>query len=94
MRNVILKGLAIASALAFLAVVMVNACARYAAPTKAAPVVHPAPAPAAAPAAAPPPPDHDYDKMRGAPTKAAPVFEPRPLVRPPKQSAEPQRQAP
>jgi hypothetical protein len=88
MRNVILKALAIASALAFLAVVMVNACARYAAPTKAAPVVHPAPAPAA------PPPPYDHDEMRAAPTKAAPVFEPRPLVRPPKQSAEPQRQAP
>ena len=40
---VILKALAIASALAFLAGVMVNACARHAPAPKAAPVVRPRP---------------------------------------------------
>jgi hypothetical protein len=101
----ILKVLAVGSALTFLAVVMVNACAThpahtqgapspgvpiYAAPTKAAPVFHPAPV-----RAAPQPlPADDEDELRAPATKAAPVFQPRrraPAA--PQQQAAPPQQA-
>src|SRR5262245_47630100 len=88
--RLLLKVLAIGSALTFLAVVMVNACANraaptYAAPTKAAPVVHPPPAsapaqaPAPPPARAVPPPTLEADDidMRAPATKSGPVFRPR-----------------
>ena len=80
--RLLLKALAIASGLTFLAIVMVNACATYAAPTKAAPVVSPA---RGQPAAAPEPPPEIRDLMP--PTKAAPVVPPRPLVAPASKSA-------
>jgi hypothetical protein len=90
--RLILKVLAIGSALTFLAVMMVNACAThaahtYAAPTKAAPVVHPAPAPAA------PPPGSwdDESEMRAPATKSGRVFRPRRLA--PAAQPAPQQQA-
>jgi hypothetical protein len=92
----VLKALAIAGALTFLAIVMVNACATYAAPTKAGPVVNPAPAApgsTAAPAATAPPPSYN-DPTLMAPTKAGPVFRPRPAPPPAQSAPEPQQQAP
>ena len=80
--RLLLKVLAIASALTFVVIVMVNACANYAAPTKAAPVVSPARGqPTAAPAPGPAKPD-----LLPA-TKSAPVVAPPPLVAPATKSA-------
>ncbi len=65
--RLILKVLAIGSALTFLAVMMVNACATHRAPTQAAPA-------SAAPT--------DAIPIYAAPTKAAPVFHPAPMPAP------------
>jgi hypothetical protein len=87
--RLVLKGLAIASALTFLTIVMINACAVYAPATKAQPAGQ---RPAAAPAPAPAPPsaaDPDLDQrtMLAPATKAAPVMRPRPLLAPATKSA-------
>ena len=81
LRWLVLKVLAIASALTFLTIVMVNACATYAAPTKpaptkAAPVVNPSPRP---------------PQMAAPATKSMAVVPPRPLIQPAAQA--PQQQA-
>jgi hypothetical protein len=91
--RLILKVLAIGSALTFLAVMMVNACATRAAspqsaPTRGAPTngvpIYAAPTKAApvfhpAPAPAPPPPTpaDDEDELRAPATKSGRVFRPR-----------------
>jgi hypothetical protein len=96
--RLLLKALAIMSALAFLAIVMVNACAHYLAPTKAAPVVSPREPVAAPPASTNGPPAGDAteegpmnrlppsrpetDPMVAPATKSGAVVRPRPLLAP------------
>jgi hypothetical protein len=101
LRWLVLKVLAIASALTFLTIVMVNACATYAAPTKpaptkAAPVVNPQraqPAMYAAPTKAAPVvnPSPRPPQMAAPATKSMAVVPPRPLIQPAAQA--PQQQA-
>jgi len=99
--RLVLKALAITSALTFLAIMMVNACLApprpapvYAAPTKAAPVLPPgelhdtaAPAPTQAPPAEPEP-------VYAPATKSMTVLRPRPLTQAPPQQAPQQAPAP
>ena len=97
--RLVLKALAIAGALTFLAIVMVNACATYAAPTKAGPVVNPVnpgPSPLRNVEPAPEPPPAHLDPALMAPTKAGPVFRPSPRPARPPAQLEPveQQQAP
>jgi hypothetical protein len=106
MRNVahrVLQAFAVVSALAFIALLMINACTAYMAPTKAGPVVAPAapaaaPPPTAAPAPAPAPaPEEEAKEKEFLPaTKAGPVFRRRPAVLPadlPAPAHGPQQQA-
>jgi hypothetical protein len=98
--RLVLKALAITSALTFLAIMMVNACLApprttpvYAAPTKASPVLSPVELRDNAASAVQAPPA-EPDPVYAPATKSMTVMRPRPLMQAPPQQAPQQAPAP